>query len=93
MDILSHFYKILENNFNKFLLTYFNNSNFWNKSHDFNNYINFMTDLDNFNYSFITNVIKEYFEYIDNSFFNSSYRKNFCESKGFYERTILTLFG
>lgn len=93
MDILSHFYKILENNFNKFLFTYFNNSNFWNKSHDFNNYINFMTDLDNFNYYFITNVIKEYFEYIDNSFFHSSYRKTFCESKGFYERTILTLFG
>lgn len=52
-----------------------------------------MTDLDNFNYNFITNVIKMYFEYIDDIFFNSSYRRNFCESKGFYNRTILTLFG
>lgn len=93
MDIISHFNKLLKNNFNKFLKNYFNNSNFWNKSSDFNNYINFMTDLDSFNYSFITNVIKSYFEYIDEAFFNTSYRKNFCESNGFYERTILTLFG
>ena len=27
------------------------------------------------------------------SSFHSSYRKSFCESKGFYKRTILTLFG
>ena len=93
MNIISYFNKILEDNFNKFLKNYFNNSNFWNKSSDFNNYINFMTDLDSFNYSFITNVIKCYFEYIDEVFFHSSYRKNFCESNGFYERTILTLFG
>ncbi len=85
MDILSHFNKILEDNFN--------NGNFWNKSSDINNYINFMTDLDNFNYSFITNLIKDYFEYIDEMFFNTSYRKNFCSSKGFYSRSILTMFG
>ena len=93
MNILSQFNKILENNFNIFLKNYFNNSNFWNKSSDFNNYINFMNDLDSFNYSLITNIIKEYFEYIDEVFFNTSYRKQFCESKGFYKRTILTLFG
>ena len=52
-----------------------------------------MTDLDSFNYSFITNIIKEYFEYIDEQFFHTAYRKQFCESKGFYKRTILTLFG
>lgn len=93
MNIISQFNKLLEKNFNKFLKNYFNNSNFWNKSSDFNNYINFMTDLDSFNYSFITNVIKSYFEYIDEAFFNTSYRKSFCESNGFYKRTILTLFG
>ena len=91
MNILSQFNKILENNFNIFLKNYFNNSNFWNKSSDFNNYINFMNDLDSFNYSLITNIIKEYFEYIDEVFFNTSYRKQFCESKGFYKRTILLL--
>ena len=36
---------------------------------------------------------KEYFEYIDEQFFNTRYRKQFCESNGFYKRTILTLFG
>ena len=39
------------------------------------------------------NVIKTYFEYIDTVFFNTLYRKKYCESKGFYSRTILTLFG
>ena len=93
MNIISYFNEILKQNFNKFLKNYFNHSNFWNKSSDINNYIHFMTDLDSFNYSFITNVIKEYFEYVDEIFFNSSYRKSFCQSKGFYNRTILTLFG
>lgn len=93
MNIISQFQQILKENFNMFLINYFNNSNFWNKSSNFNNYINFMTDLDSFNYSLITNIIRAYFEYIDDCFFNTSYRKNYCESNGFYERTILTLFG
>ena len=94
MNIISHFKEIVENNFNKFLKNYFcNNSNLWDKSGTIDNYINFMTDLDSFNYSFITNVIKDYLEYIDKIFFNTLYRKSFCISKGFYERTILTLFG
>lgn len=94
MDIISHFKEIVEENFNKFLKNYFcNNSNLWNKSGTIDNYINFMTDLDSFDKSFITTIIKDYLEYIDEIFFNTSYRKSFCESKGFYERTILTLFG
>ncbi len=93
MDIISHFNHFVEENFNKFLKNYFFHSNYWNKSSSINNYISFMTDLDSFNYNFITNIIKTYFEYIDNVFFHSSYRKQFCESKGFYQRTILTLFG
>lgn len=52
-----------------------------------------MTDLDSFNYSLITNIIKAYFEYIDEQFFHTVYRKQFCESNGFYKRTNLTLFG
>ena len=94
MDIISHFKQIVEENFNKFLKNYFtNNSNLWNKSGTIDNYINFMTDLDSFDKSFITNIIKDYLEYVDNIFFNTSYRKSFCKSKGFYKRTILTLFG
>ena len=93
MDIISQFNHFVEENFNKFLKNYFFHSNYWNKSSSINNYISFMTDLDSFNYNLITNIIKTYFEYIDNVFFHSSYRKQFCESKGFYQRTILTLFG
>jgi hypothetical protein len=93
MNIISHFNKILEESFNNFLKKYFYESNFWHKTASIDNYIDFMTDFDNFNYSFMINVIKSYFEYIDEIFFNTSYRKNFCVSKGFYSRTILTLFG
>lgn len=39
-------------------------------------------------------VIKSYFKYIDECFFKSSYRKNFCDSNGFHERkNFVTLFG
>ena len=93
MNVISQFNQFVLESFNKFLKNYFINSNFWYKSSSISNYINFMTDLDNFNYNFITNIIKMYFEYIDDIFFNSSYRKNFCESKDFYNRTIITLFG
>ena len=93
MNIISHFYKLLENSFNSFLKNHFLESNFWFKSSDFNNYISFMNDIDSFNYSFITNAIRLYFEYMDDVFFHSSYRKSFCKSKGFYKRTIMTLFG
>ena len=93
MDIISHFNKILKENFNKYLYNYFLDSNFWNKTSDIDNYINFMTALDDFNYSFMTNAIKSYFEYIDEIFFNTKYRNKFCVSKGFYSRTILTMFG
>lgn len=93
MNIITHFKQILEQNFNNFIKKYFEQSNYWDKSSNIGNYINFMTDLDSFNYSLITDIIKSYFEYIDEVFFNTSYRKNFYTSKGFYQRTILTLFG
>ena len=93
MNIISYFNQILKENFNKYLYNYFLDSNFWNKTSNIDNYIDFMTNLDNFNYSFMTNVIKSYFEYIDNVFFQTYYRKKFCTSKGFYSRTVLTLFG
>ena len=93
MNIVSQFYKFLENSFHSFLENHFLESNFWYKSSSIDNYINFMTDLDSFNYSFMTNAIRLYFEYMDEVFFHSSYRESFCKSKGFYKRTILTLFG
>ncbi len=93
MNIVSHFYNFLEESFNTFLKNHFLESNFWHKSSSIDNYINFMTDLDSFNYSFINNIINAYLEYVDDIFFHTKYRKSFCKSKSFYKRTILTLFG
>lgn len=94
MNMISQFNKYLEKNFNNYLIKYFNNSNYWHKSSDFNNYCSFMNDLDSFSNSFIKDIIKSYFEYIDEVFFNSSYRKQFCTSNGFYERkNFVTMFG
>lgn len=93
MDRISYFNKILEESFNNFLKKDYYESIFWNKTASIDNYINFMTDLDNFNFSFMINVIKSYLEYIYDIFFNTSYRRKLCANNRFYSRTILTLFG
>ena len=60
MYIISQFHQFLENSFHSFLEKYFLESNFWYKSSSFDNYINFMTDLDSFNYSFIYKSNRNY---------------------------------
>ena len=94
MNMISHFNEILLKNFNNYLKNYFSSLNYSNKSSSFINYFNFINDLDSFSDSFIKNIIKDYFEYIDECFFNSTYRKKYCTSNGFYERkNYVTLFG
>ena len=94
MNMITYFNELVTKNFNKYLKSYFNNMNYIDKYGNFVNYYNFINDLDSFNDSFIKDIIKNYFEYIDDCFFNSSYRKNFCKSNGFYERkNYVTLFG
>ena len=94
MNIVSYFNDFLLNNFNTYLKIYFSECNYYTKSSSFNNYYSFINDLDSFSVSFIKDIIKCYFEYIDEVFFNSSYRKNYCISNGFYERkNYVTLFG
>lgn len=94
MNIISHFNTLLEENFNKYLKKYFDTNKYLSKNSSFNNYYSFIESIDNFQSTFMKDVIKNYFEYIDECFFNSSYRKNFCESNGFYERkNFVTLFG
>lgn len=94
MNIITYFNSILEKSFNNYLKSYFSENNYLYKSADFNNYFNFITDLDKFSSSLISDILKSYFEYIDECFFNSSYRKSFCSSKGFYERkNFVTIFG
>ena len=94
MNMITYFNELVTKNFNKYLKSYFNNMNYVDKYGNFVNYFKFINDLDSFNNSFIKDIIKSYFEYIDECFFNSSYRKNFCKSNGFYERkNYVTLFG
>lgn len=94
MNIISRFNDFLLKSFNNYLKKYFSSNNFLAKLSDFNNYFSFINDLDKFSLDFITNILKSYFEYIDECFFNSSYRKNFCSSKGFFVRkNFVTLFG
>ena len=69
MNIVSYFNEFLKENFNKYLNNFFLESNFWSKSSNIDNYIDFMSNLDIFNYSLMTNAIKSYFEFIDNVFF------------------------
>ena len=94
MNIITKSNDLITKNFNNYLKNYFNNMNYVDKQGSFSNYYNFINDLDSFNDSFIKDIIKSYFEYIDECFFNSSYRHNFCDSNGFYERkNFVTLFG
>lgn len=94
MNIISQFNEYVEKSFNDYLIKYYDSSNYLHKTSDFNNYYSFMKDLDCFSNNFMKNIIKSYFEYIDDTFFNSSYRKQFCVSNGFYERkNFITMFG
>lgn len=94
MNIITHFYKLLEINFNNYLKNYFSVNLYLNKSSDFMNYCDFIKNLDNFQTQLTKDIFKSYIEYIDEAFFNSSYRKRYCESKGFIERkNYVTLFG
>ena len=55
-------------NFNNYLKKYFNSIDYTDKNGNFINYYNFINDLDSFNDSFMKDVIKCYFEYIDECF-------------------------
>ena len=65
MNMITYFNKLINKNFNNYLKNYFNNINYIDKSDNFINYYNFMQDLDSFNDSFIKDIIKDYFEYVD----------------------------
>ena len=94
MNMITYFNDLVTKNFNNYLKKYFNSINYIDKNGDFINYYNFINDLDSFSDSFMKDIIKGYFEYIDECFFNSYYRKKYCNSNGFYERkNFVTLFG
>lgn len=59
----------------------------------FDNYINMIKCIDDISYNFSTFLYSTFVEEIDNAFFNSNYRKQFCDVINIYERNIITLFG
>lgn len=59
MNIISQFNNILEESFNKYLKKFFNMNKYLNKQSDFNNYYSFIKSLDNFQYTFMKEVIKK----------------------------------
>lgn len=59
----------------------------------FNNYINMINCIDDISYDFSTYLYSSFIKQIDDAFFNSSYRKQFCDVINIYERNIITLFG
>lgn len=94
MNILS---KVIENvtkNFEQSLNIYHLNDLF-NAGivNDFNHYINMIKSIDYVSYNFSTDLYKQFLKNVDESFFNSSYRKSFCEVIKFDERNIITFFG
>ena len=94
MNMITYFNDLVTKNFNNYLKKYFNSIDYTNKNGNFINYYNFINDLDSFCDTFMKDIIKGYFEYIDECFFNSYYRKKYCNSNGFYERkNFVTLFG
>ena len=94
MNMITYFNDLVTKNFNNYLKKYFNSIDYTNKNGNFINYYNFINDLDSFSDTFMKDIIKGYFEYIDECFFNSYYRKKYCNSNGFYERkSFVTLFG
>lgn len=64
-----------------------------NSLHSFTNYINIVTCIDDISYSFSTFLYSSFIEEIDNAFFNSDYRKKFCEVINICDRNLITLFG
>lgn len=59
----------------------------------FDNYIKTIECIDDISYNFSTFLYKVFIEEIDNAFFNSNYRKKYCNVINISERNIITLFG
>ena len=94
MNIITYILKNLKENVE-------NNMNIYNLSDiltanalfTFNNYINMVNCIDDISYDFSTFLYSSFVEQIDDSFFNSNYRKQWCDVINIYERNLITLFG
>lgn len=89
-QILNFITKNIEINIKKYNLEDTLNAN---SLFTFNNYINMVNCIDDISYDFSTYLYSTFIKQIDDAFFNSSYRKKFCDVINIYERNIITLFG
>ena len=64
-----------------------------NALHTFNNYIKVIKCIDDITYNFSTFFYSTFIQNIDDAFYNSNYRKKYCDVINIYERNIITLFG
>ena len=60
---------------------------------DFNHYINMIKFIDNISSKFSVSLYQNFLYKIDDAFFNSSYRKQFCEVINLPQRTLITFYG
>ena len=94
MNRISHITDFMKQNLDKNIKKY-NLSNLLSAHSifSFNNYIDLVKSIDDISYDFSTFLYSSFIEQIDNAFFNSSYRRQFCDVINISERNIITLFG
>lgn len=94
MNIITQILKEMEKNINNNIDNYNLNELLTEKAlFTFNNYIKMINCIDDISYNFSTFLYSTFVEQIDEAFFNSSYRKQFCDVINIYERNLITLFG
>ena len=59
----------------------------------FDNYLNVVNCIDDITYDFSTFLYSSFIKEIDDSFYNSNYRKQWCDVINISERNLITLFG
>ena len=89
-QIIDNLKKNIEENIKNYKL---NNLITANAVFTFENYIKTMKCIDDISYNFSTFLYKTFIEEIDNAFYNSNYRKKYCDVISVGERNIITLFG
>lgn len=94
MNILTQTIENISKNFSK-TITNYNLDNLLNgfSVSDFNHYINIIRCIDHVSSSFSTSMYKQFIKKIDEAFFNSSYRKAYCNVINSPTRSLITFYG
>lgn len=94
MTILTQTMNNVTKNFKETINKYDLNNLFSNGViNDFNHYINMIKFIDDVSSTFSVSLYENFLYKIDEAFFNSSYRKQFCEVINLPKRTLITFYG